>query len=114
MTLIYKILTRADWIAALVAGAYAGSADDIRDGYIHLSPADQVAGTARKYFTGQGDLLLVVFEAERLGPQLKWEAARDGALFPHLYGPLPTGLALDVLEMPLGPDGVPQAGALAP
>lgn len=114
MTRIYKILSRADWDAAVALGAYAGSADDVRDGYIHLSPADQVEGTARKYFAGRDDLVLVVFEAEALGPALKWEPSRGGALFPHLYAPLPTAAALEVRAMPLGADGAPDAGRLDP
>ena len=81
---------------------------------LKLSPADQVEGTARKYFHGQPDLLLAVFEAESLGERLVWEPSRGGALFPHLYAPLPTGEAIAVREMPLGPDGVPDAGPLAP
>ena len=33
--------------------------------------------------------------AETLGPALKWEPSRGGALFPHLYGPLPLALAVE-------------------
>ena len=105
MTLIYKILPRDDWSAACAVGAYTGSVDDIRDGFIHLSPADQVEGTARKYFHGQPDLLLAVFEAESLGERLVWEPSRGGALFPHLYGPLPLDAVRSVVPLPLGGDG---------
>jgi uncharacterized protein (DUF952 family) len=114
VTRIYKILSQAEWTAALATGAYQGSADDARDGFIHLSGADQTAETARKYFSDRGDLVLAVFEAENLGPGLKWEPSRGGALFPHLYGPLPTALAIEVRAMPLGPDGAPDPGPLAP
>lgn len=112
MTRVYKILSRADWDAAEATGAFSGSDDDARDGFIHLSAADQVEGTARKYFAGRADLVLAVFEAEALGSALKWEASRGGALFPHLYSPLPTASAVAVKEMPPGPDGVPNAGVL--
>ena len=49
---IYKLLTRAEWEAALAEGVYRGSAHDARDGFIHFSTAAQLAGTARKYFAG--------------------------------------------------------------
>ena len=114
MTRIYKILSGADWAAALEAGAFAGSADDRHDGFIHLSAADQTAETARKYFAGRDDLVLAVFEAEALGPALRWEPSRGGALFPHLYAPLPTAAAVEVRKMSLGPDGVPDTGPLRP
>ncbi len=104
---IYKILTAHEWRDAVRSGSYAGSADDVRDGFIHFSTAEQLGGTAAKYFRGKPDLVLAAFEAASLGPSLKWEPSRGGALFPHLYGPLPTTLALRVEPLPLDPDGVP-------
>jgi uncharacterized protein (DUF952 family) len=85
---IYKIANRDAWDKALRDGQFAGSSDDLRDGYIHLSTSTQVAGTLCKHFAGQRDLVLVEVDAGALGPLLKWEASRDGALFPHLYAPL--------------------------
>ena len=58
--------------------------------------------------------MILALEAEGLGPALTWEPSRGGALFPHLYGRLPTTLVLEVREAPLGPDGVPDLGDLAP
>ena len=40
-----------------------------------------------------------------LGPALKWEPSRGGALFPHLYGALPLDAVLWVKPLPLGADG---------
>jgi uncharacterized protein (DUF952 family) len=114
VTRVYKILPRAEWDAAAAGGAYAGSADDARDGFIHLSAADQAQATADKYFRGQAGLVLVAFEAEALGPALKWEPSRGGALFPHLYGPLPAAAALEARAVPLRLDGTPDLGTLAP
>lgn len=104
---IYKICSRRDWQAALDAGYYAGSADDERDGFIHFSTAGQLAGTAEKHFRGQGDLVLVAVKASALGGDLKWEASRGGALFPHLYGRLNVTAARLVGAMPLDARGVP-------
>jgi uncharacterized protein (DUF952 family) len=53
-------------------------------------------------------------EAEGLGPALRWEPSRGGALFPHLYGSLPAALVLEAREIGLGADGVPDLGDLAP
>ncbi len=88
MTTIYKICERRSWLAAEAVGEFCGSADDTRDGFIHFSTAGQLAETAAKHFARQSDLLLIAVDAGRLGPQLKWERSRGGALFPHLYGPL--------------------------
>ena len=113
-TTVYKILGAAEWRDAVAVGAYAGSPDDARDGFIHLSTAEQLAGTAAKYFRHKPDLVLVALEAARLGPELKWEPSRGGALFPHYYGALDPDGAASVVPLPLGTDGVPQLpGGLA-
>lgn len=85
----FKILNRADWRAAVAEGRYDGSAVDLADGYIHLSAADQLAVTAAKYYAGQDDLMLIEVDLTALGDALIWEPSRGGALFPHIYGPLP-------------------------
>ncbi len=85
----YKIIDAAEWREALAEGAYAGSEVDVADGYIHMSTADQLTETARKYYTGRKDLMLLTVDLEALGDTLVWEPSRGGALFPHIYGPLP-------------------------
>ncbi len=104
---VFKVLARADWDEARVDGLYRGSPDDRRDGFIHFSAAYQLEGTLAKYFRGKADHLLVAFDTDALGPELKWEPSRGGDLFPHLYGPLPVALALWQRPLELGADGVP-------
>jgi uncharacterized protein (DUF952 family) len=77
-------------------GAFAGSSDDQRDGYIHLSALHQLAGTLAKHFKGQTDLVLITVDAAALGDKLKWEPSRKGDHFPHLYAALPTSAARNV------------------
>jgi uncharacterized protein (DUF952 family) len=108
---VFKICSTTEWLAATTIGAFHGSTDDLRDGYIHLSTAAQSAETARKYFSNRDDLVLVAFDSVQLGPQLKWEASRGGAPFPHFYAALPTTLALGVEPMNLNSDGVPDVAA---
>lgn len=105
MTTIYHMAATADWAAALASGHYAGSADDLRDGFIHFSTAEQVKESAAKHRRGRTDLKLLFVPAEELGPLLKWEAARGGQLFPHLYGMLPVAVVTRAVDLPLGPDG---------
>lgn len=100
MTTIYKICGRDAWQRAEAAGAFRGNADDIRDGFIHFSAADQLAGTLERHFAGQDDLVLVAVDADRLGAALKWEPSRGGALFPHLYGVLPMSAVVSVEPVP--------------
>ena len=102
---IYKIMSLEEWSHAQAAGRYAGSADDKRDGFIHLSTAEQLAGTLAKHFAGRDDLLLLAVDPEPLAPHLRWEPARGGAFFPHLYADLPVNVVISVKPMPLGSDG---------
>lgn len=104
---IYKIVDRSAWAQASRQGVYRGSPDDERDGFIHFSTLDQLRDTARKHFSGHKDLLLIAFDPAPLGPALKWETSRGGALFPHLYADLPTASALWVHPLRLRTDGVP-------
>ena len=103
---IYKICTSAEWAVAESAGVYAGSALDLKDGFIHFSSAAQATSTAVKYFAGQGDLLLIEVDGAALGDQVKWEAAREGELFPHLYAALPLSAVSAVHALPLDDAGV--------
>jgi uncharacterized protein (DUF952 family) len=104
---VFKICSASEWLAATKSGKFLGSADDLRDGYIHLSTAEQAVETARKYFSHRDDLLLIEFDAAQFGAQLRWEPSRGGALFPHLYDPLPTTLARGSTPLQLSHNGTP-------
>ena len=103
---IYKIIDRQQWDAAVKAGVFEGAAIDLQDGYIHFSSADQSVETAAKHFAQQSDLLLVAVDTKTLGDALKWEPSRGGALFPHLYGNLDPSNVVSVTPLPLGDDGL--------
>jgi len=83
--LIYKIFRGHEWADLQERGATSGAPVDVTDGFVHLSTADQTAGTAAKHFAGEDGLMLLAVEADRLGDALKWEVSRGGALFTHLY-----------------------------
>jgi uncharacterized protein (DUF952 family) len=110
---IYKITPASAWREAERQGVYKGSADDLRDGYIHFSTASQVAETARKHYFGQTGLFLIAIDADGLGGALRWEASRGGELFPHLYGELDLGHVTAVLDMRSRPDGTHDIPELA-
>ncbi len=103
--IIYHMCRRQEWQAAEAAGVYRGSSQDAADGFIHFSTAAQLAASAAKHRAGQRDLVLIAVDAAMLGRSLKWEPARDGALFPHLYGPLPIEAVRWVEPLPLSADG---------
>jgi uncharacterized protein (DUF952 family) len=100
MALIFKIVDGQDWAKAQKLGRFTGAAIDLADGYIHLSSANQVKETAGKYFAGRDGLVLVAYEANQFGPELKWEVSRGGAPFPHVYATLDPTKAMWVKPLP--------------
>jgi uncharacterized protein (DUF952 family) len=102
---IYKICERALWQEAERSGVFNGAPVDVRDGFIHFSTAEQAGETLARHFAGAGDLMLVAVDAGVLGEALRYEPSRGGALFPHLYAPLPLAAVRWVKPLPLGADG---------
>ncbi|GAK62274.1 glutathione S-transferase [Moesziomyces antarcticus] len=93
-TVLYKILTPQEK-DALPATNWAGTALDTKDGFIHLSSADQLAGTLERFFspaTGCGDTLyLYTFDRATVDKpretpiKLQFDPA-IGTFFGHIYG----------------------------
>ncbi len=103
--LIYKICTENEWRQLLEKGRFSGSADDLRDGFVHLSSAAQVARTAAKFFAGRSDIVLLAINPERLGDALRWETTPSGSVYPHLYAPLPLDAVATATPLTLAADG---------
>ena len=102
---VYKILRVPEWHAFQSSGRLEGSPDDLRDGFIHLSSAAQVSGTLERYFGSEDEIVLVRVAALPLGSALKWEAARDGTLFPHLFRALHMNEVAEAQTLRRGPNG---------
>ncbi len=91
---LVKLFRQHEWAAFEAAGRFDGSADDRRDGFIHLSSEAQLAGTRARHFAGEAGLV-AAWLAVAADPALKWELSRAGQAFPHLYRPL---FAADVIR----------------
>ncbi len=101
--LVYKILRPSERELLERYGRFAGSADDERDGFVHLSTKQQLAGTLAKHFDGEDELSILALDVAAMGDALRWEESRGGALFPHLYGAIVASMVrgeLDPAELP--------------
>ena len=98
---IYKVCSETEWNKACATGKFCGNSDDLCDGFIHFSTAEQLSGTLAKHFTGREDLVLICVDATKLGAALRWEPARNGQLFPHLYDDLATEAAIWIVPLHL-------------
>ena len=83
---IYRIVPKVVWDE--VVDEIPMAPIDEKDGYIHLSPHDQVLNTANLYFPPDTKPVVLCFEDVVFGENLKWEGveSRGDVLFPHLYG----------------------------
>ena len=102
---IFHIIRRGEWLEALERGDYV-PASLSAEGFIHCSTADQVAATAKRWYAGVADLVLLRIDTEQLAAELKYEAPRNGGperqheRFPHLYGALNLDAVVEVLDLP--------------
>lgn len=101
----FKILTREQWEQFRANGQFSGAPVDVADGYIHLSARDQVVETVERHFAGEDDLVLAMIDLAPLGDTVRWEPSRGGALFPHVYGPLPMSAVTTKARIRIDADG---------
>ena len=103
----FRLVIQSEWEAIQRDGIYEGSAIDLRDGYLHMSPANEVRSTAERYFKDCKDLILLIIDLAALGTHISWDFVPSrlvlvqaslrkynfdsslclcsGAHFPHLY-----------------------------
>jgi uncharacterized protein (DUF952 family) len=108
--MILHILRRAEWEEAVRRGSYRPSSIDA-EGFIHCSTLSQAVETAKIFFRGATDLLLLRIDESKVAAEVRFEApavpgdARPGTLFPHVYGPLNLDAIVEVIEFPCEADG---------
>ena len=95
--LIYHICRRDEWDLATEKGYYAGSSQDLEDGFIHFSTAKQVRMSASKHRAGQPGLVLLSVDPDVVRDNLRWEPSRNGMLFPHFYGILDVSIDMYII-----------------
>lgn len=103
MTLLH-ICTQEDWQKAQTQQEYRAASLET-EGFIHCSTPAQVADTANVFFHGQSELILLVIDAHKVQPEIKYELAANGGSYPHIYGPLNTSAVTQTVPFPPNSDG---------
>lgn len=75
------------------------------EGFIHCSFKQQMIQTANRFYRGQIGLMILKIDPRKLAAEVKLEAAENGELFPHIYGPVNLDAILEVLPFNPEPDG---------
>ena len=109
---ILHLASKAAWLASDKEGQYIPESLST-EGFIHCSTVSQIVGVANTFYRGQRELVLLVIDPSELRAELKWEPpaepepthAREGELFPHVYGPLNLDAVVKVIPFEPGADG---------
>ena len=110
---VYKILRTNEWEEASLTGSILSEVD-IKDGFIHLSTAVQLAATLSLFFKDSETVLLLQLDMEKIeinklifeGP-IPDNGLRKGS-FPHLYSKLTTDQISKVWTIERGAFRLPQ------
>jgi uncharacterized protein (DUF952 family) len=107
---LFHLALDVDWIEALQTdGRYRRSTigrslDD--EGFIHCSFAEQLQGTADRFYAGRRDVLLLAIDPSRLDAPVRVEPAPGtGKRYPHVYGSISVDAVVWAQPVPLGPAG---------
>jgi uncharacterized protein (DUF952 family) len=100
---IYHLVLRSLWERDPAQPYRANSLET--EGFIHCCFAEQVAGSANRFYAGASDLLVLTIDATRLSSPLREEAAASGKLYPHIYGPINRDAVSTAVPLTRGSDG---------
>lgn len=119
-TAILHLVSNNAWLAAVGPAGFWRSKSGIyhadslsTEGFIHCSKPSQIVGVANTFYRGQHGLVLLVIDPSKLKAELKWEPpaepepthAREGELFPHIYGPIDVNAVSQVIPFEPAADG---------
>ena len=94
MQRIFHIVTESDWRAACDTGFYVPDSLATQ-GFVHFSHADQVAGTANRFYAEDHGLIVIEVDPALLSdPVVEEDLYGAGEEFPHVYGEIPTAAAI--------------------
>ncbi|AFY34963.1 DUF952 domain-containing protein [Calothrix sp. PCC 7507] len=104
MNTILHITQRQQWEQAKDLGRYI--ADSLNtEGFIHCSKKAQLVKVANRFFVNQTDLVILCIDADQVKPEIRYEEAEIGELFPHIYGELNIDAVFRVIDFESGEDG---------
>lgn len=83
--MIYHITTPINYAKFDAQDYY--EADSLHsEGFIHCSTVNQLQGTAERYYSNEPEIVLLYIDESKLISELKYEMAKIGEEFPHVFG----------------------------
>jgi uncharacterized protein (DUF952 family) len=98
--IIYHITHEDFWKTAQASGVYL--TDSLaKEGFIHCSTQPQILNTARRYYPGQKDLVLLCINPQKVLSEIRYENLLGGIdQFPHVYGNINLDAIIRVVQFP--------------
>ena len=107
MKRLFHLVPTPAWDAHRAAGTDPWTAPGFaKEGFLHLSFADQLQGTLEVHFAGVDGVTLLEVNPQAVAADLRLEPSRAGALFPHLYRPLRADDLLRRFDLVRGSEGL--------
>jgi release factor glutamine methyltransferase len=101
---LVHICKNLEWQQAQVQGNYT-SKSLIQEGFIHCSQPHQILQVASRFYQRVPGLVLLWIDPEKILAEIRWEFS-DGALFPHIYGPINLDAVISVTDFSPDEDGI--------
>ncbi|WCN37613.1 DUF952 domain-containing protein [Aneurinibacillus uraniidurans] len=100
MTTIYCLTPASYWATFADKSEYVPR-DYKEEGFIHATKGDDLLYKVanRVYHNFDAELLLLVIDEELVTSTIKYEQAKDGNLYPHIYGPLNMDAIIEIKTM---------------
>lgn len=92
---IYHITTNGPWSDAIRSGFYSNPSLK-KEGFIHCAERNQLEQVIDNYFKGENKLLLLIIDPLKVTSEIKYEAAINEQLYPHIYGPVNTDAVVNI------------------
>ncbi len=100
MQIIYCLVPKAYW-ATYRGKSYYLPRDYEQEGFIHATRGDDllIKVANRVYATFTDELYLLVIREDLIQSEVKYEKAKDGNLYPHIYGELNQDAIMEIRQM---------------
>ena len=101
---LVHICQNLEWEQAQVQGYYFSKSLS-QEGFIHCSQPHQILQVANRFYQRVPGLVLLWIDPEKILAEIRWEFS-DGALFPHIYGPINLDAVISVTDFTPDEDGL--------
>ena len=102
--MIFHILKREEWDEWEGRPLY--EAPSLAEcGFLHCAALGDLLEVSNCYYKNEPGMALLCIDAEKVGPEIKWETSEHGVSYPHIHGPLNADAIVEVVDFPVDRDG---------